>query len=151
MAAFSWSPDPLHISKPFVTTDCPDPSYSLPVEPPSQAWSSVGRTGCVPQYPAPHGAQRRSWGTISGVLKEPPGFAHLTQNKKLIGRLGFCSGFAFFSAGSRGGWGDLFCQSFLVQTSFLKGTLSSAHTPAHTFSNCVPKRAPEVRQNQSYS
>lgn len=42
-------------------------------------------------------AQRRSRGP---VLKEPPGFTHLTENKRSMGRLGFCSEFCFLSASS---------------------------------------------------
>lgn len=110
MAAFSWSPDPLHISKPFVTTDSSaQPSYLISRTSFSRQGLSGAHGVCPPVHSTPWRAEE-ILGTISGVLKEPPGFAHLTQNKKLIGRLGFCSGFAFFSASSRGGGGgDLFC------------------------------------------
>lgn len=61
--------------------------------------ASKPRMQTVPQYPAPHGVEK-ILGTISEVLKEPPGFAHFTENKRPLGRLGFCSEVCFLSASS---------------------------------------------------
>lgn len=136
MAAFAY---PLYPQTPSPTR------ATLSVEPPSQAGAQLG--SLVPSTPW---RAEELLGTISGVLKKPPGFTHLTQNKNLIGRLGFCSRFAFFSAGSRGGGGGggglrAAPRVFLVQTSFLKGTQPSAHTPAHTFAGSGGPAKPERR------
>lgn len=64
------------------------------------------------QHPEPHGAEK-ILGTVSGVLKEPPGFAHLTENKRPTGRLGFCSEVCFLSASSLAGERGALSQSFL--------------------------------------
>ena len=78
-------------------------------------WGAVGRQRgqrrqTAPQYPAPHGTGEPP-GTISGVLKEPPGFAHLTENKRAHGgHWGFV--LRFFSASSLVGEQGAFSSSF---------------------------------------
>lgn len=77
--------------------------FRLPCWPVGQtAWGAVGRTWraskpgmqTVPQYPAPHG-EEKILGTISEVLKKPPGFAHFTENKGPWGDWVFVLRFVF--------------------------------------------------------
>lgn len=99
---------------------------------PGAKWCASGQPpgpGCRPRpsHPAPHHAEK-ILGTISAVLKEPPGFAHLTENKRPKGRLGFHSEVCFFSANSLVGR-EGHSATLFVQTSFLKGTHPTS-TPA---------------------
>lgn len=78
-------------------------------------WGAMGRQRgqrrqTAPQHPAPHGTGEPP-GTISGVLKEPPGFAHLTENKRAHGgHWGFV--LRFFSASSLVGEQGAFSSTF---------------------------------------
>lgn len=87
------------------------------------AWGWPRSGGCRPgpstQHPAPY--HTKILGTVSGLLKEPPGFVHLTENKRPRGRLGFCSEVCFLSANSPVGRGA-HSASLFVQPYFLKGT-----------------------------
>lgn len=96
-------PRPLAFSKPGEA----DAATGLPrIQAPLLAWLS-GRAGAQQggsqapaaddaQHPASHSAEK-ILGSISGALKEPPGFTHLTGNKRPTERLGFCSEVCFLS------------------------------------------------------
>lgn len=109
------------------------PTSKLPPWPSSPA--SLGRSGAssqardaaCAQHPASHSSEK-ILGSVSGVLKEPPGFTHLTEDKRSTGRLGFCSEFCFLSASSL--LGERRTQLIFVLTSFLKDT-HSTDAPAH--------------------
>ena len=81
------------------------PVSRLPGWPGSPAWlgrggaSSQAKDADRAQHPASRSAEKLL-GSVSGVLKEPPGFTRLTENKRSTGRLGFCSEFCFLSASS---------------------------------------------------
>lgn len=89
-------------------------------------WGQLQGRG-LPALPAP--STLRQWSrTISGVLKEPPGFAHLTGNKRPMGRLGFCSEVCFLSASSPAGKERHIQLVFEFYTSFLNGTQTHKYT-----------------------
>lgn len=139
MAAFSWSPDPLHIPKPFVTTDAfpspPPTQATLSVEPPSQAEAQWGARGVSPSTQHPM-ARRGDPGDNLWGVKGATWLCAFDSKQKAHRATGVLFWVCFFLSrlpwGRARGGGDLFCQAFLVQTSFLKGMLPGAHTPAHS-------------------